>query len=398
MNVVEAAAFAYGSLLANKLRAGLTMLGMTIGTASIILVVTIALTSREYILQQIQGVGSNLIYLYYEAGSTVAGTKTRSDDLTLADLNAVAAVPGVSDATGIVVSHDRLFLRGEEKEITVIGTTPDYAKVRNLRILSGRFFDDTDDQSFNKVCLLTPDLAIRLFGALDVRGRSIKLFAVRFETIGVFKEGVETFGTSEISTYSALVPITVMQQFNSSDKLDEIYASARHSEIVPAVTQRIKQLLEYRHRLGTSYRVENLAEILRAAGRIATAITTVLFLIGTISLVISGIGIMNIMLVSVTERTREIGIRMAMGARRIEILWQFLAESIFMASIGGGSGIILGVSLPLVANRLTGFNIPISWISILLAFLLSFTVGITSGLVPANRAAKLNPTEALRYE
>jgi putative ABC transport system permease protein len=374
------------------------MLGMTIGTASIILVVTIALTSREYILQQIQGVGSNLIYLYYEAGGTVAGTKTRSDDLTLADLNAVEALPGVSDATGIVVSHDRLFLRGEEREITIIGTTPDYAKVRNLRVLSGRFFDDADDQSFNKVCLLTQDLAIRLFGTLDVRGRSIKLFAVRFETIGVFKEGVETFGTSEVSTYSALVPITVMQQFNSSDKLDEIYASARHSEIVRAVTQRIKQLLEYRHRLGTSYRVENLAEILRAAGRIATAITIVLFLIGTISLVISGIGIMNIMLVSVTERTREIGIRMAMGARRVEILWQFLAESVFMASIGGGSGILLGVSVPLIANWLTGFNIPISWISILLAFLLSFTVGITSGLIPANRAAKLNPTEALRYE
>jgi putative ABC transport system permease protein len=398
MNVVESATFAYGSLLANKLRAGLTMLGMTIGTASIILVVTIALTSREYILQQIQGVGSNLIYLYYEAGGTVAGTKTRSDDLTLADLHAVEELPGVADATGIVVNHDRLFLRGEEREITVIGTTRDYAKVRNLRILSGRFFDDADDQSFNKVCLLTEDLAVRLFGTLDVRGRSIKLFAVRFETIGVFKEGVETFGTSEVSTYSALIPIAVMQQFSNSDKLDEIYASARHSEIVPAVTQRIQQLLEYRHRLGTSYRVENLAEILRAAGRIATAITIVLFLIGTISLVISGIGIMNIMLVSVTERTREIGIRMAIGARRVEILWQFLAESVFMASIGGGSGIVLGVSAPLIAKWLTGFNVPISWISILLAFLLSFTVGITSGLVPANRAAKLSPTEALRYE
>jgi len=398
MNLLESASFAYESLLANKMRAGLTMLGMTIGTASIILVVTIALTSKEYILQQIQGVGSNLIYLYYEAGGTVAGAKTRSDDLTLADLNAVQQLPGVTDATGIVVNHDRLVLRGQEREIAVIGTTPDYATVRNLRIPVGRFFDDSDERAFNKVCLVTEDLAAQLFGTLDVRGRSVKLFHVKFETIGVFKEGVETFGTSEISTYSAVIPITVMQQFDNSDKLDEIYASARHTEAVPAVTQRIQQLLESRHRAGTSYRVENLAEILRAAGRIATAITIVLFLIGTISLVISGIGIMNIMLVSVTERTREIGIRMALGARRSEILYQFLAESLFMASIGGGLGIILGVSVPLIADWLTGFDIPISTISIILAFLLSFTVGVTSGLIPANRAAKLDPTEALRYE
>ncbi|MBZ5499248.1 MAG: ABC transporter permease [Acidobacteriia bacterium] len=398
MNVVESASVAYESLLANKLRAGLTMLGMTIGTASIILVVTIALTSKEYILQQIQGVGSNLIYLYYEAGNTVSGTKSRADDLTLGDLNAVQLLPGVADATGIVVKYDRLSLRGREREITVIGTTPDYLRVRNLRILAGRFFDDSDERSFNKVCLLTEDLAVRLFGTLDVRGKSIRLFHVRFETIGVFREGVETFGTSEVSTYSALIPIPIMQQFDNNDKLDQIYASARRTESVPSVTRRIQQLVESRHRAGTSYRVENLAEILRAAGRIATAITIVLFLIGTISLVISGIGIMNIMLVSVTERTKEIGVRMAVGARRREILYQFLAESTYMASIGGGLGILLGVSGPLLANWFTGFNIPISWISIVLAFLLSFTVGITSGLIPANRAAKLDPTEALRYE
>ncbi len=398
MSVLEAASFACESLLVNRLRAGLTMLGMTIGTASIILVVTIALTSKEYILQQIEGVGSNLIYLYYEAGSTVSGAKARSDDLTMGDLEAVRQLPGVADATGLVVNHDRLHLGGEEREITVIGTTPDYVKVRNLRILSGRFFDNSDEESFNKVCLLTEELAIRLFGSLDVKGRSIKLFQVKFETIGVFREGVETFGTSEVSTYSAVIPITVMHQFDNTDKLDEIYASARHSETVPIVTQRVKQLLAFRHRAGVSYRVENLAEILRAAGRIATAITIVLFLIGTISLVISGIGIMNIMLVSVTERTREIGIRMAMGAKRVEILFQFLTEAVCMASIGGGLGIVLGVSGPLIAEWLIGINIPISWISIALAFLLSFTVGITSGLIPANRAAKLEPTEALRYE
>jgi len=144
--------------------------------------------------------------------------------------------------------------------------------------------------------------------------------------------------------------------------------------------------------------VENLTEILRAAGRIATALTIVLFLIGAISLVISGIGIMNIMLVTVTERTKEIGIKMAIGARRREILFQFLTESVFMATTGGILGILLGISGPLVAKGLSGFDIPISYSSIVVAFMLSLVVGVTFGIIPANRAARLNPTEALRYE
>jgi putative ABC transport system permease protein len=398
MNFVEAVSFAYQSLNANKLRAGLTMLGMVIGTASIILVVTIALTGRDYILQQIQGVGSNLIYLYYEAGATVSGPKTLSDDLTLGDLKAIQGLRTIAAATGIVTNHDRLLIDGREREISVIGTTPEYLRVRNLRIISGRFFDDLDSRSFNKVCLLTEDLAKKLFGTLEVQGHSVKLFQVRFEAIGVFKEGVETFGQSEVSAYSALIPLSVMRHFSMSDKLDLIYASAISNNLVPGATRRVRQLLESRHRSGSAYRVENLTEILKAAGRIAMALTVVLFLIGTISLVISGIGIMNIMLVTVTERTREIGIKMAIGARRQEIMYQFLTEAIFLSTTGGGLGIIVGVSGPLLAKWFTGLEIPISWISIILAFMLSMIVGITSGIMPANRAARLNPTEALHYE
>jgi len=398
VNVVEAVSFAYDSLHANKLRAGLTMLGMVIGTASIILVVTVALTGRDYILQQIQGVGSNLVYLYYEAGGTIAGSRTLSDDLTLGDLEAIQNLPSVAAATAILQNHDRLMIGGQEREVNVIGTTPDYRKVRNLRILSGLFFDDADERSFNKVCLVTEEMARKLFGALEVQGKAVKFFQVRFEIIGVFKEGVETFGTSEVSAYSALVPMSVMRHFNRTDKVDLIYVSARSGTLVPLATESIRRLLETRHRSGSFYRVENLAEILRAAERIAIAMTVVLFLIGTISLIISGIGIMNIMLVTVTERTREIGIKMAIGARRREILYQFLAEAIFMAVAGGTAGILLGISGPLIAKWFTGFEIPISIASIILAFSLSLIVGVSAGLIPANRAAKLNPTEALRYE
>ncbi len=398
MNVVEAVSFAYDSLRANKMRAGLTMLGMVIGTASIILVVTIALTGRDYILQQIQGVGSNLIYLYYEAGGTISGSKTLSDDLTLGDLEAIQRLPSVGVATAILQNHDRLMIGGQEREVNVIGTTPDYRRVRNLRILSGRFFDDADERSFAKICLLTEEMARKLFRSQEVEGKTVKFFQVRFEVIGVFKEGVETFGTSEVSAFSALVPMSVMRHFNTTDKVDLIYVSAKSADMVPLTTEQIRQLLENRHRSGSFYRVENLSEILKAAERIAVALTIVLFLIGTISLIISGIGIMNIMLVTVTERTKEIGIKMAIGARRREILYQFLAEAVFMAVAGGAIGIFLGISGPLIAKWFTGFDIPISSVSIILAFSLSLIVGVAFGIIPANRAAKLHPTEALRYE
>jgi putative ABC transport system permease protein len=398
MNITEAASFSYQSLSANKMRAGLTMLGMVIGTASIILVVTIALTSRDYVLQQIQGIGANLIYVYRETVGSNDSTAAFSDELTIGDIEAVQLLPTVANVAAIQINQDTVTIDGREKSISVIGTNPSYYHIRNLRMLSGRFFDASDDRTFSKVCILTGELAKKLFGTLEVRGQSMKLFQVRFEVIGVFKEGAETFGTSEVASLTALVPLSVMRHFNMSDRLDQIYASARTSELVPLTTERIRLLIETRHRRGAAYRVENLTAILQAAGRIAAMLTAVLFLIGAISLIISGIGIMNIMLVTVTERTREIGIKMAIGAKRREILFQFLTESLFMAVTGGILGIALGISGPLLAKWIGGLDIPISWTSILVAFGLSLLVGVTFGLVPANRAAKLNPSEALRYE
>ena len=397
MNLAEASRFALGSLMANRMRAGLTMLGMVIGNATIILVVTITLTGRDYILQQIEGLGSNLIYLYYEAGGTVSRSKSLSDDLNLSDLRAIESIPSVTHAAGIVTTQDSLAFDGREREIRVIGTTPGYREIRNLEILSGRFFDGSDERYFNKVCVVTPELSKKLFGTLDIGGESLKLFDVRFHVIGVFREGVETIA-SEVSTYSALIPLSVMHQFKSSDKLDVIYASARSIAQVPMATERIEQVLDSNHRSGTSYRVENLSEMLAAAERIAQAITIVLFLIGSITLVISGIGIMNIMLVTVTERTKEIGIKKALGARRSEILFQFLTEAVLLACLGGGMGILLGISFPLVGAWASGMDIPVSGISIVLALVVSLGIGVTFGLLPANRAANLDPVEALHYE
>jgi putative ABC transport system permease protein len=397
--VTEAFRFALDSLRANRLRAVLTGLGMVIGTASVILVATIALTGRDYILAQIQGVGSNLVYAAYEADETK--NRSLSDFLTLADLEAVRRdLTGIKASTAIIINFDRMMVAGRERDISVIGTSPDFRIVRNLTVPSGRFMDEEDLGGRNKVCLLTGPLAQKLFGseqqALEQR---IRIHGLQFTVIGAFKEGVETFGQSEITKETVLIPITVMRYFTDNDRVDQLYVSMiRQADVLPA-TARVKRVLETRHRPGSVYRVENLSEILSAARRISIALTVVLILISAVTLIIGGIGIMNIMLVTVTERTREIGIKMAIGARRREILYQFLSEAIVLSVGGGAIGVLVGLAVPLAARFfVAGLKFPVSGLSIAIAFGVSGLVGIVFGIVPANRASRLHPTEALRYE
>jgi len=396
----EAARFALDSVQANRIRSLLTALGMIIGTASVILVVTIAMTGRDYILGQIQGVGSNLIYAYYQAGENI-GRQSMADHLTLADLEAIRReVPTVRAAAAIIIQYDRMVIEHAERDISVIGTNEDFRIIRNLRIPSGRFFDNEDIAARNKVCLITEPLARKLFGGLEEAvQRRIKIHGLQFTVIGTFKEGVETFGQSEITKETVLIPISVMRYFAPTEKVDQLYLSVyQPSQVIPT-TERVKEVLTGRHRPGSVYRVENLSEILAAASRIGMALTLVLILISAVSLIISGIGIMNIMLVTVTERTREIGIKMSVGARRREILLQFLTESLLLSVSGGIVGILLGISVPLVVRQFVeGLVIPISKVSIVVAFGVSCLVGVVFGMIPARRAAQLQPTEALRYE
>ena len=399
MFLAEAFRFAWDSLRVNRTRAALTCLGMLIGTASVILVATIALTGRDYILAQIEGVGSNLIYATYQADESKS--RSLADSLTLEDLEAVRRdVPAVKAATAIIINYDRMMLGGRERDISVLGTGPDFRITRNLTVLSGRFLDEEDLRARNKVCLLTGPLARKLFhGEREALDQRLRIHGVQFTVIGAFKEGVETFGQSEISKESVLIPITVMRYFSGSGRVDQLYVSVeRQADVVPATAQ-VKRVLQMRHRPGSVYRVENLAEILQAAGRISVALTLVLILISAVTLTIGGIGIMNIMLVTVTERTREIGIRMAMGARRREIMYQFLTEAVLLSAGGGMLGILAGLAAPLAARWFVeGLKIPVSGLSIVIAFAVSGLVGVIFGMVPASRASKLNPTEALRYE
>lgn len=401
MNVGEAFRFSIHALGANKVRSLLTAIGMVIGNASVILVVTISLTSRDYILEQIRGVGSNIIYAY-ASNAGQGGADVDADFVKLADIEAVREQlgPRILAATGVMTQYDQMLLDGRQENVQVIGSDEYYHSVRNLVLLSGRFMDWSDVSLRQKVALLTEKLARRLYGSPQASvGQILKVHGIQFTVIGTFKEKVTSFGLSELTGETVLIPITVIRYFAPVERIDPMYVQARRPEDVESLTLAVKSLLQSRHRPGANYLVENLAAILDAAKNIALVLTLVLILISAIALIISGIGIMNIMLVTVTERTREIGIRMAVGASRGEVLRQFLFEAMILSLSGGVVGILIGVAMPLsVQYFVEGLRIPISITSIVVAFAASCLVGLVFGLLPANRAARLNPTEALRYE
>jgi len=402
MFTAEVLRFSFQALRANKVRTFLTALGLVIGNASVILVVTISLTSRDYILDQIQRIGSNLIYAQYENGNNLSGSASAADYVKIADVDAVRAQLGsrIVAATGVMNSFDRIRIQSGEEDVAIIGSDQYYPEVRNLDLLAGRFLDEADVNQRHRVALLMERLARRLFGSQSAAvGQTVKLHGLQFTVIGTFKEKTESFGLSELSGENVLIPITVLRYFAPIERIDPLYVQARSAGDVLPLTEAVKSILESRHRAGAKYRVDNLAAILDAAGRIANVLTVVLILVSALALIISGIGIMNIMLVTVTERTREIGLRMAVGAARRDVLEQFLAEAVIISMTGGVAGILIGVAIPLSGRCFADdFAVPISPLSIGVAVTVSLIVGLAFGLLPANRASRLNPTEALRYE
>jgi putative ABC transport system permease protein len=395
----EAVRFSWQALRASPVRSALTGLGMAIGTASVILVVTISLTSRDYILEQVQGIGSNIVFAYYAAagGSTVSD----ADYIKMPDVVAIRQElsSDIVAATGVMSNFDRILIGGKEQDVKVIGTDQDYQAVRNIVISSGRFLDEGDLTLRTKAALLTDQLATRMFGGRAAAlSQVIKLYGLEFTVIGTFHEKVETFGQSEVERDTILIPITVLRYFTPVERIDPLYVQVRSAPEVEHVAARLQEILEARHRPGARYRVDTMTAILNAAKNISLILSLVLVLVSAITLLISGIGIMNIMLVTVTERTREIGVRLAVGASPREILLQFLTEAILVSLTGGSLGILVGVAIPWSVRLFADIRIPVSPVAIAVAFGVSCLVGLVFGILPANRAAHLHPTEALRYE
>jgi putative ABC transport system permease protein len=266
-------------------------------------------------------------------------------------------------------------------------------------LVSGRFFDAQDAQARNKVGVMQQKLAEQIYGSVDnAIGKGVKVGGLPFTIIGTFRERVNTFGVSEVTDNTLVIPYTVSRFFTDSPDVRQLYFSAAEPSMVLPVTEQVKKVIQSRHRPESVYVVQNLTEVVAVANRIANALTMVLLLIAAVTLIVSGIGIMNIMLATVSSRIREIGIRKAIGATSREIRFQFLSEAILISLIGGVVGVVIGLALPFSVRFLTEYRIPISGLSAIVAIAVSSLVGILFGTVPAARAAKLDPVESLRYE
>jgi putative ABC transport system permease protein len=396
----EIMSFAFDTFCSNKVRFALTALGMVIGTASLILVVTIGMTGRQYALGQIQAIGTNEIWAEYQGGTERIGNSA-PDLLTMGDLEAIRRdVPGIVAASPVLQLNDRVAVgNGKERDMVILGVSPEYVNVRNLVVPAGRFFDQEDSLAHNKVAVIIDRMAVQLYGSSQAAvGKVLKLSGLPFTVIGTFKERVETFGQTEIVDNTMLIPYKVSLYFTQTPEIKMLYFSMADSAMVPAATAEIKRVIQPRHRSESVYNVDNLTAVLAMMNRIAIGLTWVLFLVSLVTLIVSGIGIMNIMLATVNSRIREIGIRKAIGATNAEIRLQFLAEAILISFIGGIVGIIVGLAIPYSARFLTNYRIPISGLSAIIAIVVSSVVGIIFGTVPAARAAQMDPVESLRYE
>jgi putative ABC transport system permease protein len=407
VNYLQSFIEASESLLANKMRSGLTVLGIIIGVAAVIAVLAIGNGTQESILGEIQGVGTNLLFVIPGGSEDVTNPKP----LTLSDAEALSNSPSGTIAGVAPVLNGRVELNyaGENKSTTLNGVTPDYELVRNVELAEGEFISDTDLSGRSAVVLLGTEVADKLFGRkASLVGEKVRIEGQPFRVIGVLAEkGGSAMGSEDDQI---MVPMTTAQtrllQITIPNAVDVIYVQAADSESVPQASLEVSQILSARHRtmIGEEdFSVLSQQDFLDLASTITGVLTIFLGGIAAISLLVGGIGIMNIMMVSVVERTREIGLRKALGARRIDILSQFLIESSLLSLLGGFIGILLGWGLSMIVEQVAaGSGTPIipviSLDAVLLAVLFSAAIGIFFGLYPANRASTLEPVEALRYE
>jgi putative ABC transport system permease protein len=392
----EAWRVAVGALRANRLRSGLTMLGVVIGVSAVVMLVAIGSGAKIYVEAQVQGLGSNLLLVV--PGEITFGSAPTSSRLTLSDVDAVGRVVGDRRrVAATVTSGETLRAGGSELFTTVQGVTETVPDVFARPVARGGFLRRSDVDTRRRVVVLGANAASRLFGDRDPVGRQMSLAGVRFRVVGV----LQRIGSSSLAgadpDLTVYVPITAAQRLLGTDRVDGLAVKAPTLADLDPLGRRIVALLGNRYP-GEKFSAVTQEQILGVVGRILSLLTLVLAAIASISLLVGGVGITNIMLVSVRERTREIGLRKAVGARQRDVLVQFLIEAVLLTAIGGLIGIGLGVSAALLVDRLTPVPAAIAWWSPLLAFGVSAAVGVFFGVAPARRAGRLDPVVALRAE
>jgi len=412
MNLFESIRVSFRALGANKLRSILTMLGIIIGVGAVIALLAVGQGAGAAITQQVQGIGSNLVFVF-PGQVRQGGVPTGASNLTLADAYALDDTVCCPDIAGVAPAYNRTVqaTAGSNNTNTqVSGVTPTFERVRNFRAARGRFIDERDLDATARVAVLGADTAKALFPNADPIGQPIKINRVPFKVIGVMEEkgGTSFFGGNQDDVI--FVPITTAQQrlFGSSaqtaqgaPRVSAILIQAASDKQLNSAMAQITQVLRRRHKIVNQqddFTKKKKKDILGALAQITDILTIFLASIAAISLLVGGIGIMNIMLVSVTERTREIGIRKAVGAKRRDILLQFLIEAVVMSVTGGSIGILFGVGIGALVNLTGLITTVISPASVTLAVGFSVAVGLFFGLYPAARAASLHPIDALRYE
>lgn len=407
MEIRETAATAFDALLSNKLRTGLAVLGIVIGISAVVSLLALGQGAQQAVTSRITSLGSNLLTISPGAASQrgVRGAAGTASTLTLEDARAIVSAPSVTTVSAVSAEVSRNFqvTYGRANTNTrVTGTLPTYTAVRNITMAQGVFLSERDVTGLSKVAILGPQVAADLFGAAAAPvGQIVQINRIGFRIIGVTeaKGGSGFFNQDDI----IYIPVTTAQKvLMGTTTVNNISVAAISAEVMDQATQEIGLLLLSRHGLRTpeeaDFTIRSQADILSAVTEATGTFTALLSGIAAISLLVGGIGIMNVMLVTIAERTREIGIRKAIGAKRRDILSQFLIESVVLTVVGGALGVLLGWLLSFVAGRLLNIPIGLTLSAPLLAFGVSSAIGIIFGYYPARRAARMQPINALRYE
>ncbi len=389
----------------NKVRSGLTMLGIIVGIGSVIAMISVGQGAQASVQDRIQSIGSNLIIVMPGAarsGGFISQGRGSAQTLTNADADAIASISGVANVAPELDTRKQVSVKGQNTNTQIIGTVPAYMDVRNVSIDSGSFITDNENKSSSKVAVLGPSARDDLFGAgADAVGQEVRIGTVQFKVVGITQaKGGSGFNNPDDAIY---IPLSSMQHFlMGGSSVSSIGVSASSQDVMASVQQQITDLLLQRHKISNpvlaDFSIMNQQDIVNTATSVTKTLTYLLASIAGISLLVGGIGIMNMMLTTVTERTREIGLRKSVGAKKSDISLQFLSESVMLTFLGGAVGIVMGGIVSVVIANVIGMPTAFSLVSVIGVFAVSALIGIVFGYYPARRAANLSPIVALRYE
>ncbi|MBU1937082.1 ABC transporter permease [bacterium] len=406
MNVLELLRVSLQALMRNKMRAALTMLGVIIGVAAVVSMVGITTGARTSVRAQISSLGDN-VFMIFSGSSSRGGARTAwgtRNNLTLEDVEAISTqCPSVRAISPTIRLSAQLVYANQNWSSSMYGVWPELIDIRRYGISNGRMFNDADMRGSAKVCVIGKTVVDNLFQGNDPVGETIRILRLPFQVVGTLApKGQAAMGRDQDDI--VLIPFTTAaKKFQGGDsRVSMIYGSAKSGPLTAQAESEITDVLRARHRIGPKddddFIIRSQADISEAVESSSRTMTILLGSVALVSLLVGGIGIMNIMLVSVTERTREIGLRMSLGARKMDILWQFLIEAILLSALGGILGIVLGVAVSATISKFAGWATEVSFVAGFLALLFSSLVGIFFGFYPARKASLLDPIEALRYE